>query len=76
MGVHLLGAVFQIRDQIGSILRFLQAGENHLRPWNVLLRVQQVVVQRRLVPLDAFVFVRRGVGETFRGAGNATEKAS
>jgi hypothetical protein len=36
--VHLLGAVFQIRDQIGSVLRFLQAGENHLRPWNVLLR--------------------------------------
>ena len=76
MVVHLLGAVFQIRDQIGSILRFLQAGENHLRPWNVLLRVQQVVVQRRLVPLDAFVFVRRRVGETLRGAGNATEKAS
>ena len=76
MVVHLLGAVFQIRDQIGSILRFLQAGENHLRPWNVLLRVQQVVVQGVLAPCDALVLVRRAVRETLRGAGDAAEQAA
>lgn len=72
----LLGRVLEVRDEIRAVFGLFQTSENHLRARNVLLRVQQVVVQRRLVPLDAFVFVRRGVGETFRGAGNATEKAS
>ena len=72
----LFRGLFQIRDQIRSVLRLLQPRKDHLRSGNVLLRVQQVVVQRRLVPLDAFVFIRRRVGETFGSPGNATEKAS
>ena len=73
---RLLGALLQVRDQIRAVFRLLQAGENHLRARDVLLRVQQVIVQGALAPGDALVLVRRAVRETLRGAGDAAEQAA
>ena len=45
--------------------RGFKPGEDHLRA-DVLLRVEQVVVERVLAPLDTLVLVRGGVRETLR----------
>ena len=50
------GRLFQgldVGDQVGTVLRLLQAGEHHLGARDILLRVLQVLEQGILVPGDA-----------------------
>ena len=71
-----LGAVLQVGDEVGAVLRLFKPGEDHLRAGDVLLRVEQVVVERVLAPLHALVLVRGGVRETLRRAGDAAEQTA
>ena len=71
-----LGAVLEVGDEVGAVLRLFKPGEDHLRARDVLLRVEQVVVERVLAPLHALVLVRGGVRETLRRAGDAPEQTA
>ena len=71
-----LGAFLEVGDEVGAVLRLFKPGEDHLRARDVLLRVEQVVVERVLAPLDALVLVRGGVRETLRRAGDAAEQTA
>ena len=73
---HSLGAFLEVGDEVGAVLRLFKPGEDHLRARDVLLRVEQVVVERVLAPLDALVLVRGGVRETLRRAGDAAEQTA
>ena len=71
-----LGFPFEISYQVIAFFLLFQAGEDHLRAGDVLLRVEQVVVERVLAPLDTLVLVRGGVRETLRRAGDAAEQTA
>lgn len=42
----LLARVLEVGDDIGAFLRLLESGIGHLRAWNVLLGVLQVLEER------------------------------
>ena len=75
-GVTSLGALLEVSDEVGAVLRLFEPGKDHLRAGDVLLGVEQVVVERLLAPLHALVLVRGGVRETLRRAGDATEQTA
>ncbi len=61
----LVSDLLQERNQIRALLRLLDARKHHLRAWDVLLRIQQVIEQGLLAPHDPRVLVRRCVREPF-----------
>ena len=70
----LFGNVFEVGNNIGPLLWFLQPRKGHLRPWNVLFRVLQVLEKRLISPDDSFGLVGVGVLVIGEGTGFATEE--
>merc|ERR1740121_1534711 len=62
-------------DEVGSLLVLLDAGEDHLRPRDVLLGVDQVLEHVLVRPHNPRVLVGLGVGEALAGAGGAAHDA-
>jgi len=62
-------------DQVVPVLVLLQSTESHLCARNVLLWVLKVLKQSFLVPLNRFLLVGVGVGETLDRSGVTSEKA-
>lgn len=50
-------STFKVSNEISTILWFFQAWKDHLGARNVLLRIEQVLVQRSLVPFHRLGFV-------------------
>ena len=57
---RLFGALFEIRDNVGAILRVVEM-EKHSYAWDERLRVGQPLVERLLVPDDIGGFERVGI---------------
>ena len=64
-----------LRNQVIPVLGLLQAAKGHLGAGDVLLGVLEVLEEGLLVPLDALLLVRVGVGVALDGAGLAAEQA-
>merc|ERR1740129_1803267 len=62
-------------DEVSSLLILLDASEHHLRPWDILLGVDQVFEHMLVRPHDPKVLVGLGVGKTLASAGSAAHDA-
>jgi hypothetical protein len=62
--VHLSGRFLQVSDQVFAVSRLLEASENHLGSWDVLLGGKKVLEQGVVVPDDTRFLVGLGVGVT------------
>eukprot|EP00968_Pinguiococcus_pyrenoidosus_P014535 scaffold1311_cov256-Pinguiococcus_pyrenoidosus.AAC.56 len=67
--------VLEVGDEVIAVLLLLQAGEDHLRALDVLLRCEQVVEQGVLGPQHTRLLVGRRVGVAFYRPRRAAEQA-
>merc|ERR550537_1844912 len=67
--------LLHVRDEVPALALLLHAGEDHLRPRDVLLRVDQVLEHVLVAPDDAAVLVRVAVAEARGLAARAAKDA-
>ncbi len=72
---QLSGRFLEVSDQIFAVSRLLEASENHLGSWDVLLRGKKVLEQGVVVPDDARFLVGLGVGVTIGHTRLATKES-
>lgn len=73
---NLSSRALEVSNKISTILWLLQARENHLGTWDVLLRVEEVIEQRLLAPKHTLVLVGVRVCITSCGTRSAAEQAT